>query len=435
MRRITLWNDGDEDRHIEVTSFAELALAPEANHNAHPSFSKMFVRTEICRNNTTIFAERRKRLETELDISLAHLVTFSEGMLREVEAETDRRAFIGRGRSIANAAAFDPKARLSGTAGFTLDPIIALRVKVRVPARRKTSIVFWTIAGKDRSEIEHHIRRLAHPGCFRRQAKLAWTRSQIQARHIGLKLAETSGIQKLARYLLYPHPVLRAPADTIASGLSQQSALWSLAISGDFPIFILRIADIADLDIIIHALRIQEYLRSRNLICDLTVINEQPTSYVQDLQQAIEQLCHNARFLNDTSGSCQHIFVVRRDLIDTDTYYALLAAAHITLHTHNGPVLDQIEHAEISLTRHKITPSSLTRLQQAAPVTVHSKDLAFWNGFGGFANAYQEYVVRLSGNRVTPQPWINIIANDNFGFHTSSEERLSPGAATVEIFI
>lgn len=421
MRRITLWNDGDEDRHIEVTSFAELALAPEANHNAHPSFSKMFVRTEICRNNTTIFAERRKRLETELDISLAHLVTFSEGMLREVEAETDRRAFIGRGRSIANAAAFDPKARLSGTAGFTLDPIIALRVKVRVPARRKTSIVFWTIAGKDRSEIEHHIRRLAHPGCFRRQAKLAWTRSQIQARHIGLKLAETSGIQKLARYLLYPHPVLRAPADTIASGLSQQSALWSLAISGDFPIFILRIADIADLDIIIHALRIQEYLRSRNLICDLTVINEQPTSYVQDLQQAIEQLCHNARFLNDTSGSCQHIFVVRRDLIDTDTYYALLAAAHITLHTHNGPVLDQIEHAEISLTRHKITPSSLTRLQQAAPVTVHSKDLAFWNGFGGFANAYQEYVVRLSGNRVTPQPWINIIANDNFGFHTSSE--------------
>ncbi|SFU70784.1 cyclic beta-1,2-glucan synthetase [Nitrosomonas eutropha] len=421
MRRITLWNNGDEDRHIEITSFAELVLAPEANHSAHPSFSKMFVRTEICHNNTTIFAERRKRLETEPDMALAHLVTFSEGMLREVEAETDRRTFIGRGRSIANAAAFDPNTRLSQKAGFTLDPVMALRVKIRVPTRRKISVAFWTIAGKNRSELEQNIHRLVHPGCFRRQAKLAWTRSQIQARYVGLKLAETSGVQKLARYLLYPHPVLRAPVDTIAPGPSQQSMLWPLAISGDFPIFVLRIADITDLAIIIHALRIQEYLRSRNLIFDLAVINEQPTSYVQDLQQAIEQLCSNARLLNGESGSCQHIFAIRRDLIDADTYSALLAIAYISLHTHNGPVLDQIERAEIALARHKTTAPPSIRLQQAAPVTVYSQDLTFWNGFGGFANSGREYVVRLSGNRVTPHPWINIIANDNFGFHTSSE--------------
>ncbi|TIT56600.1 MAG: hypothetical protein E5W60_25000, partial [Mesorhizobium sp.] len=60
-RRVTLYNDGATDRHIEVTSFAELVLGNEASDNAHPAFSKMFVETEIASNNSAIFAVRRKR--------------------------------------------------------------------------------------------------------------------------------------------------------------------------------------------------------------------------------------------------------------------------------------------------------------------------------------------------------------------------------------
>lgn len=422
VRRITLWNNSDEERRIKITSFAELALTTQANHDAHPAFSKMFVQTKFDQHNATIFATRRKRLETDPNIVLAHLVTSNEGILRAVEAETDRRAFIGRGRSITHAAAFDPDTQLSGTTGFTLDPIIALRVKIHVPAHRKTSVIFWTIASEKPAELEQNIRHLTHPGCFRRQTKLAWTRSQIQARYVGLKLAETSGVQKLARYLLFPHTVLRVPADKVAAGLRRQSALWPLSISGDFPLFVLRIADVADLDSVIHALRIQEYLLSRNLIFDLVIINEQPSSYIQDLQQAIEQLCSNARLFSSESELCQHVFAIRRDLIEADTYHALLATAYIALHTHNGPILEQIERAEKLLARHKKAIPPLQHRQQT--VVVHDKpspSLLFWNGYGGFANNGQEYVVRLTGNRVTPHPWINIIANHHFGFHTSSE--------------
>src|SRR5690606_32035717 len=149
-RRVTLFNDGPTDRHIEVTSFAELALAPEATDNAHPAFSKMFVETEIVPDAGVIFATRRKRDRNEQGIAAAHFVTNPSGLARDTEAETDRRAFIGRGRTIANAAAFDPGATLSGHAGFTLDPIASLRRHVRVPARKKISLTFWTIVGSDR---------------------------------------------------------------------------------------------------------------------------------------------------------------------------------------------------------------------------------------------------------------------------------------------
>src|SRR5690606_33219942 len=117
--------------------------------------------------------------------------------------------------------------------------------------------------------------RHQHPDGFQRQAMLAWTRSQVQTRHVGLSLAQAAGVQKLAGHLLFPNPALRAPAETIAETLGRQSALWPLSISGDFPIFAVRIADAADLDVVTTALRMQEYIRARGLLADLVIVNEQ----------------------------------------------------------------------------------------------------------------------------------------------------------------
>ena len=422
-RRITLWNESERDRYVEVTSFAEVALAFDAADQSHPAFSKMFVKTEIDGGGAMLFAERRRRADGEPAIALAHFVTSGTGVAREIEAETDRRAFIGRGRSLADAAAFDRHARLSGAAGFTLDPVMALRAKVRVPARKKVSLTFWTVVAANRADVEVEARRFTQPESYQRQAMLAWTRSQVQTRHVGLSLAEAAGVQKLARHLIFPDPALRAPDETIAAGLGRQSALWPTSISGDFPIFAVRIGDVADLEIVASALRMQEYLRARGLVFDLVVVNEQAASYVQDLQQAIERLCENARMHGRELGPRQHIFAVRRDLMDDTTYRTLIAAARIVLHTRNGPILDQIERAEATAT---------TRDATLLPVPTEPGDhrhhrqpdgsgLLFWNGFGGFSEDGSEYVVRLSGDRVTPQPWINVIANAEFGFHTSSE--------------
>ena len=436
-RRVTLYNDGNTDRHIEVTSFAELALAPEASDNAHPAFSKMFVETEIAGNNGVIFAMRRKREASEQDIAAAHFVTDPSGLARDTEAETDRRAFIGRGRTIADPAAFDPGAKLAGHCGFTLDPIASLRRHVRVPANKKISLTFWTVVGADRKEMEETVSRLDHPEGFSRQAMLAWTRSQVQTRHLGLSLADAANVQKLARYLLYPDAILRAPAETIVSGLGKQSSLWPTSISGDYPIFAVRISDIADIEIVAQALRFQEYMRARGMLSDLVVVNEQASSYVQDLQQAIETLCENSRLRGTELGPRQHIFAVRRDLMDEATYKTLLAVARVVLHTRNGTVFDQIERAEAAglQARDALVPQGpsgdiddvpaaplpASSVPAAPAVPADGTGLDFWNGFGGFEGDGRHYVVRLAGRRTTPQPWINVVSNASFGFHTSAE--------------
>lgn len=431
-RKVTIWNDAAVDRHIEVTSFAELVLAPEANDNAHPAFSKMFVETEITHSGSAILATRRTRAANEPSVVAAHFVTDQSGFVRDTEAETDRRAFIGRGRTIADPAAFDPGAKLSGSAGFTLDPVAALRRRVRVPANKKVSLTFWTIVGSTRDEVEETVARLDHPEGFPRQAMLSWTRSQVQTRHLGLNLADAANVQKLARYLIYPDPFLRLSADAIASGLGRQSALWPMAISGDFPILAIRIGDIADIEFVAQVLRFQEYMRARGLVADLVIVNEQASSYVQDLQQAIEALCENSRLRGKELGPRQHIFAVRRDLMDEASYRTLLAVARVCLHTRNGTIFDQIERAEAAalqsrdaLTAAQVTDRPDSMALQTSPSRSARKavgdGLAYWNGFGGFDTGGRDYVVRLNGSRATPQPWINVVANSGFGFHSSAE--------------
>ncbi|MBX3566709.1 MAG: protein ndvB [Rhizobiaceae bacterium] len=429
-RRITLQNDGETDRHIEITSFLEFVLAPEAADSAHPAFSKMFVETEISSSRNVVYARRRKRSSADAEIEAAHFVTDDS---RDTEAETDRRAFIGRGRTISEAAAFDAGAHLGGHSGFVMDPAAALRRRIRVPVNKKVQVTFWTVVGNSREEIDASITLLNHPDSFGRQAMMSWTRSQVQTRHLGLSLADAANVQRLARYLIYPDAALRAPAESIASGLGRQSALWPMAISGDFPIFAVRIGDVADLEIVGQALRFQEYLRSRGMRVDLAIVNEQASSYVQDLQQAIEALCENSRLRGHELGPRQHIFAVRRDLMDENSYRTLLAAARVVLHTRNGTIFDQIERAEAAelqareavraadaaLARSAEAP--LQRKSRRRDVAADGKGLASWNGYGGFDDRGRSYVVRLTGARTTPQPWINVISNENFGFHVSAE--------------
>jgi cyclic beta-1,2-glucan synthetase len=442
-RRIDIVNTSARDRVIEVTSYAELVLAPDESDAAHPAFSKLFVETEIAANGTTVYATRRKRSPSDPDIHVAHFVADLSGAAREAEAETDRRVFIGRGRTLRNPAAFEPGAPLLGSQGCVLDAIASVRCRVRVPARKKVSLVFWTLAGDSRQGVEEAVSRYRHPESFAREFSLSWTRSQVRLHHIGIGPAQAAEYQKVATYLLYPDRTLRQSPEAITAGLGKQSELWPLSISGDFPIFALRMDDEAALDVLRDVLKAQEYWRAKGLVVDVVAINERAFSYAQDFHRGIEWVCDSFRARGAWAGPRQHIFAVRRDLMSEETYNTLLASARVVMHAQNGSLAEQLRRSEEitgdlaarseSLTGAEAVVAVVERVAEtakalvpalAAPPKDHplpeGGDLQFWNGYGGF-DAEGNYVVRLNGQRVTPHPWINVIANPNFGFHVSAE--------------
>ena len=107
VRRVSISNSGTRVREIEVTSYAELVLAPQAADVTHPAFSKLFVETEYRAELGAILATRRRRAPSEPEIWAAHLAVVDGGAVGKPEVETDRARFLGRGRGVRTAIAVD----------------------------------------------------------------------------------------------------------------------------------------------------------------------------------------------------------------------------------------------------------------------------------------------------------------------------------------
>src|SRR5205085_4720586 len=101
LRRTTIINRSDSPRTIEITSFAEVVLAPQANDLAHPAFSNLFVQTELVRQRTAILCTRRPRSAEERPPWMMHLTTVRGTTVGQPSFETDRMKFIGRNRTVA----------------------------------------------------------------------------------------------------------------------------------------------------------------------------------------------------------------------------------------------------------------------------------------------------------------------------------------------
>ncbi|MBV5311102.1 MAG: glycosyl transferase, partial [Chromatium okenii] len=146
LRHITLTNQSAQPRRIELTSYLEVVLFHPDGDAAHPAFAKLFIQTERDPISGALLARRRPRAAHEQWPWLVH------GLVGAVasEWETDRMAFIGRGRTVANPLALTDAAPLTGTLGNVLDPILALRTVVELAAGATVELTFITGAAMER---------------------------------------------------------------------------------------------------------------------------------------------------------------------------------------------------------------------------------------------------------------------------------------------
>jgi len=290
VRRVSLVNTGSQVRDIELTSYAELVLAQPAADTAHPVFSKLFVQTEHLARVGGILATRRRRSPGDPEIWAAHLAVVEGESVGEPGIETDRARFLGRGREIRAPIAVMDGRPLSNTAGTVLDPVFALRHRVRVPPGKTARVAFWTLVASSRGEVLDLIDKHEDTTAFDRAATLAWTQAQVQLNYLGIDAEQAGLFQRLAGHVLYANSTLRPSSETIRRGGGEPAALWAQGISGDVPIILVRIDSIEDIAIVRQMLRAHEYWRLKQLAVDLVILNERGSSYVQDLQIALETL-------------------------------------------------------------------------------------------------------------------------------------------------
>ncbi|RYF39786.1 MAG: glycosyl transferase, partial [Comamonadaceae bacterium] len=432
VRRMTLVNSGRRPREIELTSYAEVVLAGVAGDNAHPAFSKLFVQTEYLPEFGALLATRRPRSHGEATVWAAHFAVVEGEVAAAPQYESDRARFLGRGQTLATAAAITSGAPLSGSTGTVLDAVFALRQRVRVAPGTSARVDFWTVVAPSRAELLDLIDRHHDRNAFDRAKTLAWTQAQVQLRHTGVTAEEAADFQRLAAPIVYADAAWRAPAEAIARGAGPQSGLWPHSISGDLPIVLLRIDDIEDMAQVRQLLRAHEYWRMKRLGVDLVIVNERAASYVQDLQIAIDSAVRTSqsrpRFGAEFAQGA--VFALRADLMSVPARALLQSVARVGLVARRGPIAEQLalaaQHALDRPLAAQAWPADRAKgasapADAAAPASAPAPALEFFNGLGGFDRDGSEYVTVLDAGASTPAPWLNVIANPDFGFQVSAE--------------
>ena len=413
VRRIGLHNHGNRERSVEVTSYAELVLAPQAGDSAHPAFSKMFVRTEWLPEHRCLVGTRRVRSPGDPSACAVQWFDIEGGSDDEPGRETDRARFIGRGRDQRAPAALGGD--LSGTTGTVLDPVFSLRRCVRIAPGATVALQLWTVAAGTRDEALALAGRFRGADAFENASESARQRSRETLAGLGIEAAVAQRFQRLAGALLYPDPTLRAAPGDRAKGRGGPPTLWTGGVSGDRPIALVRIHDDDGLALADQLLRASAFWNAHGVDADIVAIVATPA--LRDALQARFD-AHAGRY--PPPDDRQNLFVLVADEADGPLQAGLLAAAALVLDQRNGTLEAQVDALPGDDGGNGVTAWNDVA-PDAAPEArrgsfVDQSALEFPNGCGGFADDGREYVTVIRGGVLPPMPWLNVVANPDFGF-------------------
>lgn len=444
VRRITLHNRSDAEREVELTSYAELVLGSAAADSTHPAFAKLFVQTHWDDEGELLFATRRKRSPDEPDLWSGHRVIIeptplSKENLLPHQYETDRARFLGRGKRLADADALQSGTVLSNTVGTVLDPIFSLRVRVRISAGASTHIDFWTLAGSTRDQLISAAEKLtptSADACFKQTTDVL---DGIEGQQTLTTQHDTDTWNRWLTPLLYVDPDWRASHDAdFPRATGGAPVLWAQGISGDRPIVLLRITDAEGTQAAESLLRAQQCWQQQWLGVDVVLLvtagGEKGTALKQQLDSLHDSLVGAGQICSPDDGDVAKadFFVLLQEQLDDAFLDGLTRVARLVLVSQGSdamPVASGLQAGNLGGSTASQTPPAEVRAPGAVNAATTyapwpgsiSGEVEFDNGIGGFADDGREYRIDLKDGGCTPAPWVNVIANPDFGFLASAE--------------
>lgn len=440
IRRVTLTNHGSQSRSFSLTSYAEMILAEQAVDQRHPAFNKLFIESEFIDEAQCLLFHRRPRSGNEPALYLAHFFTTNSGNIEFAGYETDRRLFLGRGRTDRHPEVFtsaEGAPRLSGTTGATLDPIYAMQAEVSMPAYETVQVAFVTLAARSRKEALQLVERYRLWSYIGRAFSDARTQVEDECNLLNISSKDIERYQKLLSPLLFTSPALRADSHLLAQNTLGQSGLWSFTVSGDYPILLMRQKSEEDLSLLREVLKAYTYWRRRGLMIDIVILNQRESGYDEGLQGRIFRFIKRSGN-NDRINKRGGIFVLREDQMNETERLLLQTSARVILNGEAGSLKEQLS----QLDQNPVRLPRFVPIEQAASDSMQPverpDDLLFDNGLGGFSQDGREYIIYLAPGLWTPAPWVNVIATPSFGCvvsetglgctwaENSGENRLTP---------
>jgi cyclic beta-1,2-glucan synthetase len=410
LRRVRVRNLAEQPRALELSATLEVVLQRAEADASHPAFSKLFVETAFDASHQALVAGRRPR-----DRGARHpWLAATLGGPGALEFETDRARLWGRGRFSPAPELLVRGASLPHTTGNVLDPVFCLRRHFDLEPGASESFTLALAAGESWKEATETL------ATARSAAALETFFAAAEAHELGwldrLGLDEEQAREAQALWVALRYGWSGAPR---GAGRGDPGALarYGVRPAETYVFFLARGPESSrcahDL------LRRHAYWRAKGIAAKLILVHESG-----DRSAWIDE----ARATED----CWAGTAPAEDIAALESFATIVAteeAAEPFVRRESG-----VEWEE---------PRAVKRPAAPEPAVPPAEALREFNGFGGFSADGAEYVVRFERTsdgslRLPPQPWINVVAQEGFGFlasetgslHTwsrnSREHRLTP---------
>lgn len=403
LRRVRLINNGEEEALLETISYVEIVGDNINSDMAHQTFNNLFVRTEAIEEKEGLLAYRRKRQEDQEDVWLLHLAkTFDKD--EGFQYETNRAAFIGRGNDLKNPKAIEKG--LTNTTGTVLEPIFSIGKKVRIPPKGKVDIYYITAFANSKEEAIYLLDKYSDKNNIRLAIDLFRTKAQTEVGYLALNREDIEPFDELLPYLFFIKDNIKDKYKTLIKlNKKGKEGLWAKGISGDYPIVLVTIDTMKGLRNLKKILNIHQYWSYKGLTVDLIILNKDESIYFQPLYESIREEVYSRRNLLNRPGG---IFIINENTLAEEDKSLLYNFANVIIDAEKGVSIKAANYLDIPY-------KEFNKPKVEYPKKEYDVALDYFNGYGGFAEEGKKYVIKLDEGVNTPMPWVNVIANSNFG--------------------
>jgi len=382
-----------EARHIKLENFTQKPLATTLlvyfepvlsktqDEAAHPAFSRLFLSASYRADAKILMFARRPR-GTEMPAFLA--IGFAELEL-DFEFELDRTKLLHRPEGIASlnsalSADFECKT------GAVPDAAVAMRLNFTIEAHSKKTATLLLVAANSANEAAARLIEARREGFHEILRGAAGKDSnEIESRLSALILPQ----------ILFPVKDGGNISELKAKNRLGQPGLWSLGISGDFPIILFEYSTKTDTERLKPYIKTHRALRLKGIQVDLVIAFREGGDYSRTQLGSIKDLVKisGSTYLIDSRAGV-HIINLSHN---TEEIYTLLQAIAC--------------HIAASGSKQVFEPYNAVRMLPASPAQVTEKAIK-----EVYAGRFTEnsFVITHKDNG-PPAPWCHLIVNKTFG--------------------
>ncbi len=412
VRHVTLHNETNRPRSLTVTSAARPVLFEGTSAPPHPTFSSMFIESEVVGELDALVFARRPQTAEEKPAVLVHRLVREGSAVSFAGYESDRCAFLGRnGSPRAPESLMTDGECVRGRVGAVLDPIMSLTAHVDLKAKGSVTLAFVTTVGRSRATAIELARKYGSMHSVRWTFRDAEDESARRLLRTKVEPALIPSVQRLFSALLFVDPTLRASSAARAATPPCQRRLWGRGISGDDPIVFVRVND-PEAPLLREAIAAQRYLRLCGVRLDLVLLDEHASGYLTDGSETLRSVLAKNE-VEDWLGRHGGIFVLALDQVPESEVRHIEASARIVLDTRDGSLASRLR--RVGESPPKLPRFTPTLVDDANDQRRPRPPLLFDNGTGGFSEDGREYILEVDPRHPTPAPWCNVLANAEFG--------------------